>query len=95
MPPNQAKSVQTCPCFSDGRVIRLDSRWPLLVHISNTCRLLSSLPPLVEGMPSSTKIAIFDPDGDGMRALIFVGSSIGGATKGGRPSGCCEVMGIL
>ena len=54
-------------------------------YISNTNRLLSVdlSPPLIVGVFSSTSIAILLPVGDGMRALIFVGSSIGGEINGG------------
>jgi len=35
-----------------------------------------------EEMVSSARIAIFEPDGEGIRAFIFVGNSVGGASGG-------------
>ena len=80
IPPNQAKSVQTAPCVSGGRAMRLTSRCPLLVQISNASRV-----PLLAGRSSSTSTASFLPDGEGMRAWTLAGISAGGTASGGRP----------
>ena len=68
--------------------MRWASRWPLSVHISNACRLLSLT-------VSSTKIAIFDPVGEGMRAFILGGNSIGGGMNGGEASAVSVGRGML
>jgi len=40
------------------------------------------VPPDDEEMISSARMAILEPDGEGMRAFIFVGISVGGASRG-------------
>lgn len=90
IPPNQAKSVHTGPCLSEGRTIRLAKECPLFVHISNTFRLLSDSP-FADGTFSSTRIAILDPVGEGIRAFTLVGISIGGEMKGGFLLSFCLV----
>ncbi len=50
----------------------------------------------MDGMLSSANTASFDPDGDGILALILFGNSIGGDMKGGRPSSLvCDGVAML
>ena len=51
--------------------------------------MLSDSPFADDGTLSSTRIAILDPDGEGIRAFTFVGISIGGEIKGGSLLSFC------
>ena len=51
---------------------------------------------LMDEMLSSTNTASLEPDGEGILALILVGSSIGGDIEGGWPSSLvCEGRAML
>ncbi len=53
------------------------------------------VPPDDEEMVSSARMAILEPDGEGIRAFIFVGNSTGGASQGDVVLPSFDGIGIL